>query len=469
LGANPVELQLMASSRLSSNPMSALERRSVGVLAGIYALRMAGLFLIFPVFALYAEGLSGQTPALIGLALGAYGLTQAILQIPYGIASDRFGRKPLILLGLLIFAAGSAVAAMSTSIWGVILGRALQGAGAIAAAVMALVADLTREEQRNKAMAIIGVSIGAAMMLSLVLGPVLAGLISVRGIFWLTAGLSLVAAVVLLTGVPKPVRSARAASVGRLQQFVVILRDKQLLRLDAGIFVLHLVITALFLVLPHTVVVVLGLPASAQWKLYLPVMIAGVIGMIPFLLVAGRERMRAVLVGAVLTLFASQVLLYYGHASAMLLVLALGVFFTAFNLLEATLPSLISRVAPPDSKGAAIGIYSASQFLGAFAGGAVGGVVLGRYGVSGVFVFTAIGAVVWLVLVASMPALNLLASRTLNVGQKDAAGAERLARALSAVPGVAEAVVLGDEGVAYLKVDTRALDESQLQQVVGSA
>lgn len=385
------------------------------------------------------------------------------------MASDRFGRKRLILLGLLVFAAGSAVAAMSTSIWGVILGRALQGAGAIAAAVMALVADLTREEQRNKAMAIIGVSIGAAMMFSLVLGPVLAGVISVQGIFWLTAGLSLIAVVVLLVGVPTPVRSARAASVGRWQQFAVILRDGQLLRLDAGIFVLHMVITALFLVLPHTVVTVLGLPASAQWKLYLPVMIAGVIGMIPFLLVAGRERMRAVLVGAILTLLASQVMLYAGHTSAMWLVLSLGIFFTAFNLLEATLPSLISRVAPPDSKGAAIGIYSASQFLGAFVGGAVGGVVLGNYGVGGVFVFTALGAVAWLVLAASMPALNLLASRTFNVGQQDPERAERLARALSAVPGVAEAVVLGEEGVAYLKVDTRTLDESQLAQVVASA
>lgn len=449
--------------------MTALERRSVGVLAGIYALRMAGLFLIFPVFALYAEGLTGHTPALIGLALGAYGLTQALLQIPYGMASDRLGRKPLILLGLLIFASGSVVAAMSTSIWGVILGRALQGAGAIAAAVMALVADLTREEQRNKAMAIIGVSIGAAMMLSLVLGPVLAGMTGVRGIFWLTAGLSLIAMVVLLAGVPTPVRSARAASVGRWRQFAIILRDGRLLRLDAGIFVLHMVITALFLVLPHAVVAVLGLPASAQWKLYLPVMIAGVIGMIPFLLVAGRERMRTVMVGAILTLLVSQIMLYAGHANAMWLVLSLGIFFTAFNLLEATLPSLISRVAPPESKGAAIGIYSASQFLGAFVGGAVGGVVLGNHGVSGVFVFTAIGGVVWLALAVSMPALNLLASRTLDVGRQDPERAERLAHALSAVPGVAEAVVLGEEGVAYLKVDINALDESQLAQVVASA
>ena len=449
--------------------MTALERRAVGVLAGIYALRMAGLFLIFPVFALYAEGLTGHTPALIGLALGAYGLTQALLQIPYGMASDRFGRKPLILLGLLVFAAGSAVAGMSTSIWGVILGRALQGAGAIAAAVMALVADLTREEQRNKAMAVIGVSIGSAMMLSLVLGPVLTGMISVRGIFWLTAGLGLVAVTVLLVGVPTPVRSTNVASGGRMQQFAVILRDAQLLRLDAGIFVLHMVITAMFLVLPGAVVTVLGLPASAQWKLYLPVMIAGVIGMLPFLIVGGRRHMRAVLIGAIATLLASQVMLYVWHAAAMWLVLALGIFFTAFNLLEATLPSLISRIAPPDSKGAAIGVYSASQFLGAFVGGAAGGVVLGNYGVGGVFVFTAISAVAWLTLAVSMPALNLLASRTLSIGRQDPARAKHLARALSAGPGVAEAVVLGEEGVAYLKVDTKALDESQLAQVVASA
>jgi predicted MFS family arabinose efflux permease len=449
--------------------MNPLERRSVGVLAAIYALRMAGLFLIFPVFSLYAEGLSGQTPALIGVALGVYGLSQALLQIPYGVASDYLGRKPVIVVGLLVFAAGSVLAATSTSIYGVIAGRALQGAGAIAAAVMALVADLTREEQRTKAMAIIGVTIGGSMLLSLVIGPLLNGVIGVPGMFWMTAILALAATLVLWFGVPRPVRPPQPTR-DLAGQFARILRDGRLLRLDAGIFFLHLVITAMFLVLPHALLEHAGLPVNQHWQVYLPVMVAGVLTMIPFVIYANRgNRMRQVIIGAVAVLIVSEILLYFFHTAAVPLLLALWIFFSGFNLLEATLPSLISRLAPPESKGAAIGVYSTSQFLGAFVGGVLGGWVYGQAGIGAVFLLAAGGLTLWLLAAATMPTLHLLATRTLAIGRQSPAQAEKLARKLSALPGVAEAIVLAEEGMAYLKVEPRRFDEAALNQLLPKA
>ncbi len=448
--------------------MTAPERRSVGLLAAIYALRMAGLFLIFPVFALYAQGLSGQTPELIGLALGAYGLTQALLQIPFGTASDRFGRKPVIVAGLVIFAAGSVVAALSSSIWGVVLGRALQGAGAIPAVVMALVADLTREEQRTKAMAVIGVAIGGSMLFSIVLGPVLNGWIGVPGIFWLTSVAALLAILVLVAGVPNPTRSVRDFDDAPAQ-FARLLRDPQLARLDIGIFCLHMAVTAMFLVLPHLIVDRLELPANEHWKLYLPVMIAGVVTMVPFLAIGNRpDRLRSVLAGGVVVLLAAEAMLIWGHASSLWLIAGLWVFFSGFNVLEALLPSLISRVAPAHAKGAAIGVYSTSQFLGAFAGGAGGGVIYAQAGAVGVFAFAAVGLALWLVAVLTMSPIKFLSTRTIHIGKCSAVEAKRLARELLTVAGLAEAVVLADEGVVYLKVDAAALDEQALRRCLPS-
>lgn len=448
--------------------MTAPERRSVGLLAAIYALRMAGLFLIFPVFALYAQGLSGQTPALIGLALGAYGLTQALLQIPFGAASDRFGRKPVIVVGLLIFAAGSAVAALSSSIWGVVLGRALQGAGAIPAVVMALVADLTREEQRTKAMAVIGVAIGGSMLFSIVLGPVLNGWIGVPGIFWLTSVAAFLAILVLIAWVPSPTRSARDFEDAPAQ-FARLLCDPQLARLDIGIFCLHMAVTAMFLVLPHLIVDRLDLPANEHWKLYLPVMIAGVVTMVPFLAIGNRpDRLRSVLAGGVIVLLAAEAMLIGGHASPLWLIAGLWVFFSGFNVLEALLPSLISRVAPAHAKGAAIGVYSTAQFLGAFAGGAGGGIIYAQAGAVGVFAFAAVGLALWLVAVLTMSPIKFLSTRTIHIGKCSAVEAKRLARELLTVAGLAEAVVLADEGVVYLKVDTAVLDEQALRRCLPS-
>ena len=444
--------------------MNSLERRAVTLLASVYALRMAGLFLILPVFALYATGLEGHTPFLIGLAIGIYGLTQALLQIPFGMASDHVGRKPVIVVGLLIFAAGSVMAATASSLWMVIAGRAVQGAGAIPAAVMAMVADLTREEQRSKAMAAIGMTIGASFVLSLIFGPVLDGLIGVPGIFWLTGALALAAIGVVLLGLPTPVRRERDRSRNLRTEFGRILRDRELLRLDAGVFVLHLVMTAMFVVLPAGIVQIMGLEAAAHWKLYLPTMLLGFLGMLPFLIYANRQRAtRRVLAGAVAVLLAAQLVFLFAASTQTGLVAGLFLFFLSFNLLEAMLPSLISRLAPSESKGAAIGVYSTSQFLGAFAGGALAGLISG-FGATGVFVLTGAVLAVWLLLAVTMREPRFLATREIRIGTQTPPQAEKLAKKLAAVPGVAEAIVIAEEGIAYLKVDAGALDERALSK-----
>lgn len=449
-----------------SDSLSAAELRASGALAGVYAVRMLGLFMILPTFALYAEGLAEVTPFLIGLAIGVYGLTQALLQIPLGMLSDRFGRKPIMVAGLLVFALGSVVAALSESIHGVIAGRALQGAGAIAAVVLALAADLTREEHRTKVMAIIGLTIGVSFSVALVAGPVLDRWVGVSGIFWLTAVLALVAIGITLVLVPTPVE----ARVHRDTQavpgsFGAVLRDAQLLRLDAGIFVLHMVLTANFVVLPLLLRDGLGLGVEIHWRVYLPVLLAGFAAMVPFIIYAERHRrMKPVFVGAIVVLALAQLALAGNGGSLAWLVAALVVFFAAFNLLEASLPSLVSKMAPPDRKGTAMGVYSSMQFLGIFAGGALGGYLHDLAGIRGVFLLGALGTLVWLGLAASMRRPRYLSSYVLNVGPQDRQAAETLAMELTAVRGVSEAVVIAEEGMAYLKVERHALDEGALRR-----
>jgi MFS family permease len=444
--------------------MSRSEVRSAASMAGIYALRMLGLFMILPVFALYAHELEGATPALTGLAIGIYGMTQALLQIPFGLVSDRIGRKPVIVFGLLVFAAGSVLAAEADSIYLVVAGRALQGAGAIAAAVMAFTADLVREEHRVKAMAIIGMSIGASFALAMVLGPLLNGWIGVPGIFWLTAVLALGAIGVVVFVVPTPVitrvhRDAEAVPA----QFVSVLRDPQLLRLDIGIFSLHLILTASFVVLPLALRDLAGLPAEKHWEVYLPVLLLSLPMAIPFILQAEKHRrMKQVFVGAIMAIALAEFGLYGFHQDLWTIALLLFVFYSAFNLLEAILPSLIAKTAPPDSKGTAMGFYSSSQFFGAFVGGAAGGWLHGRYGMGAVFLMCAVAALVWLIFAASMRNPRYLSTRVLRVGKLDEEAARRLGQRIAAVRGVAEAVVIAADEVAYLKYDQHALDEEAL-------
>jgi MFS family permease len=451
---------------MKSSALTPGEIRAALSLTSIYALRMLGLFLLFPVLALYARHLSGSTAILVGLALGAYGLSQAILQIPFGVLSDRFGRKPLITIGLILFALGSVVAALSHSIHGVILGRALQGSGAIAGPVMALAADLSREEHRTKVMAMIGISIGMSFAVALILGPVLNTWMGVPGIFWLIAVLSLAAIGVLRLWVPNPVHSTVHRDAEAVPgQLKAVLLDAQLLRLDFGILALHAILTATFVAMPLALHDMAGLPAERHWQIYLPVLVLSVAAMVPFIILAEKKRlMKPVLAGAILAVSLAEFGLQELYHSVWGIVLMLLLFFTAFNLLEASLPSLMSKLAPPDRKGTALGVYSTAQFLGAFVGGASGGWLYGHYGFGAVFAFCGTLALLWLLVTMSMASPRYLSSYILNVGQVNELEAHQLAAKLSTLPGVAEAVVIVEEGVAYLKVDRNTLNEEALQQ-----
>ena len=379
------------------------ERRATTGLAGIYGLRMLGMFIVLPVLALYAETLpGGRDHALVGLALGAYGLTQAVLQIPFGWASDRWGRKPVIVVGLVVFAAGSFIAAWAPDIWWTIVGRIVQGAGAISAAVMALAADLTRDEVRSRAMAMIGMTIGLTFALSLIAGPALMGLIGVPGIFVLTGVLALAAIVVLFRAVPAPVRAvAHVETAGRWPR---VLADGQLLRLNYGIFALHAGLMAMFVQVPFMLRDG-GVATGRQWLVYLPVLIGSVALMLPALMRADRPRQgKPIFVGAVAVLLAGQALFALAGASLALTIAALVVFFTAFNLLEATLPSLTSKFAPPALKGTATGVYSAVQFIGTFVGASVGGWLSQHYGPAAVFGFCIVLTALWLAVSVTMSA-----------------------------------------------------------------
>ncbi len=380
--------------------MSPEERRAGASLASIFALRMLGLFLILPVFSVYAKTLpGGDNLALVGFALGAYGLTQAVFQIPYGIASDIWGRKPVIVIGLLIFAFGSFVAAWAPDMNWIIVGRVLQGAGAISAAVTALAADLTREEHRTKVMAMIGSSIGLVFALSLVGAPLLYGWIGMGGLFCLTGGLALAAIGLLLKAVPAAPGPQGHAKLPLRQ----VLFDANLLRLNLGIFVLHMVQMAMFVVLPHALVSHGGLAAAEHWKVYLPAVLVSFAVMVPAIIAAERkDKMRPIFLAAVALLIAVQVGLFFFSASLWTLALWLLLFFVAFNVLEATLPSLVSRTAPPAAKGAALGVYNTTQAIGLFIGGAVGGYVAQNFGDNAVFAACAGLALLWLAVANSM-------------------------------------------------------------------
>ena len=366
-------------------------------LAGVLFLRMLGLFLILPVFSLDARNLPEATHMLVGLAFGIYGLTQASLQIPFGMLSDKVGRKPVIFAGLLIFIVGSLIASSADSIWTMMLGRAIQGAGAISAALMALAADLTRDQQRTKAMALIGISIGVAFSLAFVAGPVLDAMIGVSGIFLFSAALAVLAMVVLYLVVPDPQHSSfHSDTEVSLAMLGSAIKNHNLVKLDIGIFMLHTVLMANFIVVPLALQDLAGLASSHHWQVYLPVLIVSVILMAPAIILGERFNKSAIFFkGAILMLMLSQIGYYFWHDSIMALTVVLLVFFTGFNYLEASLPSLISRLATNNTKGTALGVYASSQFMGTFTGGLIGGIIHEHYGLPAVFIFGSIMALVW--------------------------------------------------------------------------
>lgn len=387
---------------LSPTPdaMSRDEKRAGAALASIFALRMLGLFLILPVFAIHAQTIpGGDDLTLVGIALGAYGLTQAMFQIPFGMAADSFGRKRVIVAGLLLFAFGSAVAAAAGDIWWTIFGRVLQGAGAISAAVTALAADLTREQHRTKVMAMIGSSIGLMFALSLVAAPALYAAIGMSGIFWLTAVLA-VAAIGLVTHVVPP---APPLPPGPRPSFREVLLDTRLLRLNFGIFTLHMTQMAMFVVVPGLLVRYGDLPLASHWKIYLPAVLASFVLMVPAIVVAEkRDKVQPVFVLAIALLLATLLAMWLGSTSFPAVAGGLLSFFVAFNILEAMLPSLISRVAPARAKGAALGVYNTTQALGLFLGGAAGGWLVKNHGPGAVFLGGAGMVALWLLAAVTM-------------------------------------------------------------------
>ena len=392
--------------------MTATEIRASASLASIFGLRMLGLFLILPVFAVHAKSLpGGDNATLVGLALGMYGLTQAFGQIPFGIASDRFGRKPVIVVGLLLFIIGSLIAAIDTHVIWVVIGRAVQGAGAVSAAVTALIADSTRDEHRTKAMALVGASIGLTYAASLVVSPLLYSAVGMSGMFLLVAVLAAAAiGVVLFIVPPAPPRSPERAS------FVQVLREPELMRMNFGVFALHAIQMSMFVVLPSVLVNAGGLPLDEHWKLYLPVVLVSFVLMLPPIFIGEKTgRMKPVFVSAIALLllveFGLRAAVAQPQLSFGLLVGLLLAFFVAFNILEASQPSLVSRLAPTGSRGAALGVYNTMQAIGLFAGGAGGGWLAQRFGGPAVFTAGCLLTVAWLIIAASMKNLPRRAKR----------------------------------------------------------
>ena len=453
-----------------SDRMSGSETRAAGGLALVFAFRMLGMFMVLPVLATYGMDLAGATPALIGLAIGAYGLTQAVLQIPFGVISDRIGRRPVIYVGLVIFALGSVLAAQADSIWGVIAGRILQGAGAISAAVMALLSDLTREQHRTKAMATIGMSIGVSFAVAMVVGPLVTRAFGLSGLFIATAVLALVGMALVRFVVPSASHHFTHRESGVAKQALgATLRHPDLLRLDFGIFVLHSILMASFVALPLALVERAGLPKEQHWWVYLTALVISFFAMIPFIIYSEKKRkMKQVLSGAIAVLMLTELFFWeWGHSLAELVV-GTVVFFTAFNLLEASLPSLISKVSPAGGKGTAMGVYSTSQFLGAAMGGILGGFLFQHGGLGVVFLGCAGLLAIWLAIAVTMREPPYVTSLRLPLSP-EALRETGLSERLKAVPGVTDAVVVAEEAAIYIKLDTEILDRPSLERLVNPA
>ncbi len=444
--------------------MNSVEKRAILGVGGIFALRMIGLFMIVPVFSVYGDNYAHATPFLIGLAVGIYGLGQAIFQIPMSLAADKFPRKPIIFLGLILFALGGIIAANATDIYEVIIGRALAGSGAVSAVLMALLADVTREEMRTKAMATMGLTIATSIMLAFAFGPLLVGSLGISGLFWLTAGFA-VLAMLLLLFVPTPLRVLQhnldSKSIG--QQLSDVLKIGDLNRLHIGIFALHLTMTAIFVILPHQLNEVMGLSVRQQGLVYLPLLFIGFAVAIPFIIIAEKKRkMRQVFLGAIALMTAALALLAIGSQVGVGIILGLLLYFMGFNLLEATIPSWISKRAPVANKATAMGLNSSSQFFGAFVGGAMGGLLLSQPNLLAWGILAVIMGVS-LLLIIPIADPPYLASTTVTIPKN--INIQDWSRQVLAVDGVDELVVMAKEQVAYLKLDKTQLTDDSRQQL----
>ena len=443
--------------------MNALERRSTFALSSIFALRMLGLFMIIPVFSVAGQAYQGATPALIGLAVGVYGLTQAILQIPFSLLADRFSRKPLVILGLVLFALGGAVAAMSETIYGVIIGRAIAGGGAVSAVVMALLADVTREEQRSKAMAVMGMSIGVSFMVAFSLGPWLTSIVGISGLFWVTTIMGL-AAISMLLLVPKVTRHHKNYQQGYVQQLKQVLKMGDLNRLHVSVFALHLLLTAMFIYMPSQLIQFADIPLSRHGLVYLPLLIISLFFAFPSIILAEKHRkMRGIFLTAIAGIVLGLLVLIFGYESKYILLTGLGLFFIAFNVMEALLPSWLSKSAPIQSKATAMGVNASSQFLGAFFGGMIGGQLLLLNNTTlGWSILSAI-SIVWLLISFGLAQPRYLSSLVLRLPETKQT--DEWTAQLLAIRGIEEVVVMSDQQVAYVKIDKQLIDEAARQDL----
>ncbi len=449
--------------------MTTSDKTSTFSIASIYAFRMLGLFIILPIFSLYADKIIDATPTLIGIALGIYGLTQALLQIVFGIMSDHYGRKPIIIFGLILFILGSIVCALSTTIYGIIIGRALQGAGAIGSTLTALVADVTKEENRMKAMSVVGMTIGFSFLIAIILGPILNNIIGLSGIFWLTAVLGVIAIGVLIKFVPTPkVLLVHPVNETVKGQIVKVLLMPELMRLNFGILVLHASLTALFIAVPIILQDYMGIGESTQWVVYLPVLLISFCLMIPFIIIAEtKNRMKKVFVSAIFVLMLMQFLLFGFDKHIVVMSVLLVLFFASFTLLESSLPSLVSKLCPIRRKGTAMGIFSSFQFLGIFIGGALGGVIFHHFGVKGIFIFNGVLTLLWLIVAISMKKPKQLSTKIIGLKSLTEDKLQHIQEGIKKIAGVEEAYIAKDEKTAYLKVDKRNFDEKALLALVG--
>ncbi len=432
--------------------MSATELRAIVSLASLYAFRMLGLFMLLPVLSLYAAEYDYSTPVLVGLALGIYGLGQAALQVPLGMLSDRIGRKPVIISGLLLFIAGGVVAAGADTIFGVIVGRLLQGTGAIASTLTALLADLTREQHRTKAMAVIGMSIGVSFAAAMVIGPLMASWLGVSGLFLCTSVLAGLGIFITLFLVPNPdTQRVDADSQSLSGMLARCLNDRNLMRLNLGIFSLHAILMAIFIAVPG-ILEEQGLSRDAHWQVYLPMMVVAFVAMVPFIIIAEtKNKMREVfLLGIATIVLALLAAACWGQLFTPLLII-ITLFFVAFNLMEASLPSLVSKTVYAGGKGTAMGVYSTFQFFGAFCGGAIGGGLFGRWGASAVFAGAAILAGAWLIAAWGM-SVPLKSESIVLSWQFGAWDVADIRREVLALPGALDITVLEGERIAYLQV-----------------
>ena len=443
------------------------EKRAALSLALVYAFRMIGLFMILPVFSLYASDYAGSTPVLIGLAIGIYGLTQGLFQVPFGFLSDRVGRKTMIIIGLVLFCLGSVLAANAESIHQIIFGRALQGMGAIAAVVMALAADLTREEVRMRIMALIGMSIGMAFMLSMVLGPVLAASVGISGIFWLTAIMAFVSIFIVLWVTPNPLRQSfhrdTQVSVADLSK---VLMNRELLRLDFGVFMLHLVLAATFVLFPLVLRDQLLVAVEHHWQTYLPVFLLSILLMVPMIIIAEKKQQTKImfLIGILLVIGAELGLSIFNEYAAIFFMLVL--FFGGFNFLEASMPSLVAKIAPADMKGTAMGLFSSAQFLGAFCGGVLGGYMLSYPHAEQAYQQLAVLLIIWCLVALFMQKPKPVSSKIVSLNGMDDTAIRTFWEQAEKLPGVQEINVYSEDKVAYLKIEKLVFNPKSLDSLL---